>query len=97
MVHGYLFSRPPGISGTVYGVSCGKTTCSRGGLGGIKVLVKGPTTDGTPVEKTAKTNSSGKWSAAVPPGNTGNVGKWPVNAGWSAAIWSVLCIFIAIR
>ncbi len=58
-----------GISGTVYAVSCGESTCSQKGLPGLTVLVTGKTSDGGAVAETDRSGSDGSWSVKVPSGS----------------------------
>ncbi len=66
--HGFMLKRA-GVSGTVYGVECGATTCSEHGLKGQLMLLTGKKSNGAKYTATAKTNANGEYSIEAPPGS----------------------------
>jgi hypothetical protein len=67
--HGFLLStRQLTVSGSVFGRHCGDS-CNQSGVGGVKVLVMGTASDGSPISVTDTTAADGSWSVMVPPGS----------------------------
>ena len=57
------------VSGHVYDVKCGKSSCSQLPLQGSRVLVTGQASDGAAVNQIGTTGADGAWSVDVPPGS----------------------------
>jgi hypothetical protein len=92
--HGFMLERS-GVSGTVYGVECGETTCSEHGLKGQLMLLTGKKSDGTKYSATAKTDAAGNYTIEAPPGSyqvgaAGTSGKDFVGPAFDPEWWPVV-------
>ena len=66
--HGFLLHKSA-VSGTVYGVHCTSSSCSRSGIKGQLVLAKGTTATGDAFSATTRTDGKGRYDLDAPAGN----------------------------
>jgi hypothetical protein len=91
--HGFMLKRPA-VSGTVYGVECGATTCSQHGLKGQLMLLTGKKSNGVKYSATDKTDAHGNYFIDAPAGSyqvgaAGTDGKAFVGPAFDPEWWPV--------